>query len=230
MKLSVIIPCFNAGQYLVQAVASVREQQASFSLTTEIIVIDDGSTDGCVEHLQGSDLKILHQDHQGASAARNYGMKEATGDYLLFLDADDVLVNDAIELLYQKLMQKENTAVALGMAEEFISEEIDAKTAAELPKKEVPFGAFLSGCCFGKKEELLKVGFFDTTLNQAGETVDYLARLRNSGLSVVQLDKVTVRRRIHLTNSGRVLMQGQMQDYATIIRRRLLAQRMSNKK
>ena len=230
MKLSVIIPCFNTGQYLVQAVASVREQQASFSLTTEIIVIDDGSTDGCVEHLQGSDLKILHQDHQGASAARNYGMKEATGDYLLFLDADDVLVNDAIELLYQKLMQKENTAIALGMAEEFISEEIDAKTAAELPKKEVPFGAFLSGCCFGKKEELLKVGFFDTSLNQAGETVDYLARLRNSGLSVVQLDKVTVRRRIHLTNSGRVLMQGQMQDYATIIRRRLLAQRMSNKK
>ena len=230
MKLSVIIPCYNAGLYLAQAVSSIRKQQTSFSLITEIIVIDDGSTDGCVEHLQGSDLKILHQDHQGASAARNYGMKEATGDYLLFLDADDVLVNDAIELLYQKLMQKENTAVALGMAEEFISEEIDAKTAAELPKKEVPFGAFLSGCCFGKKEELLKVGFFDTTLNQAGETVDYLARLRNSGLSVVQLDKVTVRRRIHLTNSGRVLMQGQMQDYATIIRRRLLAQRMSNKK
>ena len=230
MKLSVIIPCYNAGLYLAQAVSSIRKQQTSFSLITEIIVIDDGSTDGCVEHLQGSDLKILHQDHQGASAARNYGMKEATGDYLLFLDADDVLVNDAIELLYQKLMQKENTAVALGMAEEFISEEIDAKTAAELPKKEVPFGAFLSGCCFGKKEELLKVGFFDTSLNQAGETVDYLARLRNSGLSVVQLDKVTVRRRIHLTNSGRVLMQGQMQDYATIIRRRLLAQRMSNKK
>ena len=230
MKLSVIIPCFNAGQYLVQAVASVREQQASFSLTTEIIVIDDGSTDGCVEHLQGSDLKILHQDHQGASAARNYGMKEATGDYLLFLDADDVLVSDAVESLYQGLLLHEGSVVALGMAEEFISEEIVAKTAAELPKKEVPFGAFLSGCCFGKKEELLKVGFFDTTLNQAGETVDYLARLRNSGLSVVQLDKVTVRRRIHLTNSGRVLMQGQMQDYATIIRRRLLAQRMSNKK
>ena len=230
MKLSVIIPCYNAGLYLAQAVSSIRKQQTSFPLTAEIIVIDDGSTDNCMERLQGSDIIVLHQNHQGASAARNYGMKEATGDYLLFLDADDVLVNDAIELLYQKLMQKENTAVALGMAEEFISEEIDAKTAAELPKKEVPFGAFLSGCCFGKKEELLKVGFFDTTLNQAGETVDYLARLRNSGLSVVQLDKVTVRRRIHLTNSGRVLMQGQMQDYATIIRRRLLAQRMSNKK
>ena len=229
MKLSVIIPCYNAGSYLSQAVSSIRNQKTSFSLDTEIIVIDDGSTDGCVEKLQGSDLKILHQNHQGASAARNYGMKEATGEYLLFLDADDVLVPDAVESLYQGLLQQKGSAVVLGMAEEFVSEELDAKTAAGLAKKEIPFGAFLSGCCFGKKEALLQVGFFDTSLNQAGEAVDWLARLRNSGLKTVQLDVVTVRRRIHLTNSGRVLMQGQMQDYATIIRRRLLTQRMNKK-
>lgn len=229
MKVSVIIPCYNAGSYLSQAVSSIRNQQTGFPLTAEIIVIDDGSTDGCVEKLQGSDVKILHQNHQGASAARNYGMKEATGEYLLFLDADDVLVPDAVESLYQGLLQQEGSAVALGMAEEFVSEELDAKTAAGLAKKELPFGAFLSGCCFGKKEALLQVGFFDTSLNQAGETVDWLARLRNSGLQTVQLDVITVRRRIHLTNSGRVLMQGQMQDYATIIRRRLLAQRMKKK-
>lgn len=230
MKLSVIIPSYNAGSYLNEAVSSVRKQQTSFPLTEEIIVIDDGSTDGSVEQVQDSNLIVLHQDHQGASAARNYGMKEATGDWLLFLDADDVLVPDAVESLFQGLLQYEGSVVALGMAEEFISEELDANTAAGLAKKDIPFGAFLSGCCLGKKEELLKVGFFDTSLNQAGETVDWLARLRNSGLCTVQLDKITVRRRIHLTNSGRVLMQGQMQDYATIIRRRLLAQRMSRKK
>lgn len=229
MKVSVIIPCYNAGSYLVQAVVSVIKQQTSSPLTTEIIVIDDGSTDGCVERLKESDLKVLHQDHQGASAARNYGMKKAAGDYLLFLDADDKLVSDAIESLYQGLLLHE-CDVVLGMAEEFISEEITVTAAAELSKKEVPFGAFLSGCCFGKKEALLKVGFFDTSLNQAGETVDWLARLRNSDLKVVQLNKITVHRRIHLTNSGRVMAQGQMQDYATIIRRRLLAQRMNNKK
>ena len=229
MKLSVIIPCYNAGSYLSQAVSSIRNQKTDFPLTSEIIVIDDGSTDGYVEKLQGSDVNILHQDHKGASAARNYGMKEATGEYLLFLDADDVLVPDAVESLYQGLLQQEGSVVALGMAEEFVSEELDAKTAAGLAKKEIPFGAFLSGCCFGTKEALLQVGFFDTSLNQAGETVDWLARLRNSGLKTVQLDVVTVRRRIHLTNSGRVLMQGQMQDYATIIRRRLLAQRMNKK-
>ena len=230
MKLSVIIPCYNAGLYLAQAVSSIRKQQTSFPLTAEIIVIDDGSTDNCMERLQGSDIIVLHQDHQGASAARNYGMKEATGEYLLFLDADDVLVPDAIESLYQGLLQNEGAVVAFGMAEEFISEEIDTETAAGLSKKEIPFGAFLSGCCFGKRNELLKVGFFDTSLTQAGETVEWLARLRNCSLKTVQLDVVTVHRRIHLTNSGRVLMQGQMQDYATIIRKRLLAQRMNKKK
>ena len=229
MKLSVIIPCYNAGPYLAQAVSSIRNQQTGFPLATEIIVIDDGSTDGCVEQLQGSDLKILHQVHQGASAARNYGMQEAKGDYLLFLDADDVLTTDAVESLYQGLLKHEGVAVAFGMAEEFISEELDAKTAGGLTKKEIPFGAFLSGCCLGKKEDLLKVGFFDINLKSGGETVDWLARLRNSGLKMLQLDTVTVRRRIHLTNTGRVLMQGQMQDYATIIRRRLLAQRMNKK-
>lgn len=228
MKLSVIIPCYNAGSYLSQAVSSIRNQQTGFPLVTEIIVIDDGSTDGCMEQLKGSDLTILHQNHQGASAARNYGMKEATGEYLLFLDADDVLVPDAVKSLYQGLLQQEGSVVALGMAEEFISKELDAKTAAGLAKKEIPFGAFLSGCCLGKKEAFLEVGFFDTSL-KGGETVDWLARLRDSELKTVQLTQVTVWRRIHLTNTGRVYEQNQMQDYAAIIRRRLLAQRMNKK-
>ena len=64
MKLSVIIPCYNAGLYLAQAVSSIRKQQTSFPLTAEIIVIDDGSTDNCMERLQGSNLIVLHQDHQ----------------------------------------------------------------------------------------------------------------------------------------------------------------------
>lgn len=229
MIVSVIIPCYNAGSYLAQAINSVMNQQTSFPLTTEIIVIDDGSTDHSVDILQGQDLIVLHQDHQGAAAARNYGMNEATGDYLLFLDADDLLTFQAFAALYQGLLQNDDAAVVFGMAEEFISEELDAKTASGLAKKEAPFGAFLSGCCFGKKEDLLKVGLFDTSLKN-GEVVDWMLRLRNSGLKTIQLDVVTVRRRIHLTNTGRVFMQSQMQDYAAIIRKRLLAQRTSHKK
>lgn len=236
MKVSVIIPSYNAGAYLAQAIASVRKQQTSFPLNTEIVVIDDGSTDNSVEQLQvlavaegalESDLKILRQNHQGAAAARNYGMKEATGDYLLFLDADDLLTPCAIELLYQGLLSNgREQKVVFGMAEEFISEELDEIQAGRLSKKEVPFSGSLAGC-FGEKKALLDVGFFDTSLNQAGETVDWLVRLRNSGLKILQLDQVTVRRRIHLTNTGRVRAQEEMQAYAAIIRRRLLAQKIT---
>ena len=229
MKLSVIIPSYNAGIYLAQAVSSVRKQMTGFPLTTEIIVIDDGSTDHSVEQLQASDLKILYQNHQGSAKARNYGIKEATGDFILFLDADDRLMPDAIEALYNGLLQNEPAVAALGMAQEFISEEIDAETAAGLPKKDVPFGAFLSGCCLVEKDALLKVGFFDTSL-EAGETVDWLARLRNSGSPIVELDKITVHRRIHLTNKGRIHEKVQMKEYAAIIRKRMLAQKTRNKK
>ena len=237
MKVSVIIPSYNAGAYLAQAVSSVRKQKAGFPLITEIIVIDDGSTDDSVEQLEGmvaaegasgSDLKILHQDHQGAATARNYGMKEATGEYLLFLDADDLLMPGAIEFLYQGVLQNAGTAAAFGLAEEFISEELDEKQAGRLSKKEAPFSGSLAGC-FGEKEALLEVGFFDTSLNQAGETVDWLARLRNSGLKILQLDQVAVRRRIHLTNTGRVRAQEEMQAYAAIIRKRLQSQRSKDK-
>ena len=228
MKLSVITPSYNAGVYLAQAVSSVRKQKTGFPLTTEIIVIDDGSTDHSVEQLQGSNLIILHQDHQGSAKARNYGIKEATGDYILFLDADDKLVPDAIETLYHGLLQNEHAVATLGMAQEFISEEIDAETAAGLPKKEIPFGAFLSGCCLVEKDALLKVGFFDASLD-AGETVDWLARLRNSGLPIVELEKITAHRRIHLTNKGRIHEKIQMKEYAAIIRKRMLAQKTRSK-
>ena len=139
MKVSVIIPCYNAGSYLVQAVSSVRAQKTSFPLTSEIIVIDDDSPDGCVEQLDGgSDLKILHQEHQGAATARNYGMREATGEYLLFLDDDDKLVPDAVETLYQGLLQNESDVV-LGMAEDFISEEFNCRSCRILIEKRSSF-------------------------------------------------------------------------------------------
>ena len=70
MKVTVIIPCYNAGSYLAQAVASVRDQQAGFPLTTEIIVIDDGSTDGsesiCDKYANiYSRVRTVHQERRG---------------------------------------------------------------------------------------------------------------------------------------------------------------------
>ena len=91
-RISVIIPCYNYGRFLPDAVNSVLGQKKD-GLTVEIIVVDDGSTDdtAAVAQRLGSSIQYIYQENQGPSAARNSGIRIARGDYLVFLDADDLL-------------------------------------------------------------------------------------------------------------------------------------------
>lgn len=90
-----IIPAYNAGEYLAEAVFSVLEQTYSY---LECIVIDDGSTDGSVEAVRKLELlRVIRQENSGVSAARNRGIAEATGDLVAFLDADDVWLPTKLE-------------------------------------------------------------------------------------------------------------------------------------
>ena len=93
--ISVIIPCYKQGQYLREAIESVLLQSYN---RFEIIVVDDGSPDNSVEVVKGySHVRYVRQNNQGVSAARNSGIRESTGDYLVFLDADDRLLPNALE-------------------------------------------------------------------------------------------------------------------------------------
>lgn len=87
MLLSVIVPVFNAGEYLQPCIQSLLD----LPIEKEIIIVDDGSDDGCVANLnvKSDKLRILSQTNQGVSAARNAGLEVATGDWIWFVDADD---------------------------------------------------------------------------------------------------------------------------------------------
>jgi len=88
VKVSVIIPCHNYGRFLGKALDSVIRQTLAVD---EIIVVDDGSTDETsqVAAGYGSRVRYIYQENAGASAARNRGAREAAGDWISFLDADD---------------------------------------------------------------------------------------------------------------------------------------------
>lgn len=90
--ISVIIPCFNYGHFLGDAVRSALSQRSD-ELDVDIIIVDDGSTDDTARVAQGfgAGVRYIHQENQGPSAARNSGIRAARGDFLLFLDADDTL-------------------------------------------------------------------------------------------------------------------------------------------
>lgn len=96
-RISVIIPLYNKAAYIVRAIESVLAQGEAI---TELIVVDDGSTDGSaarVEELGHQKIKLISQANAGVSAARNRGIKEALGEYIVFLDADDVFLPGYID-------------------------------------------------------------------------------------------------------------------------------------
>lgn len=97
--VSVIIPCFNSQLTIIETLDSVYNQTYK---NVEIIIVDDGSTDGTVAVLQdylknGLEAKILKQENRGQSNARNNGLKVANGEFVFFIDSDDLIVNTFIE-------------------------------------------------------------------------------------------------------------------------------------
>ncbi len=103
-KVSVIIPVYNTAGYLESALMSVSEQTLE---EIEIIIINDGSTDSSgqiIEEFQKKDCRVKYyiQTNQGQSVARNAGLDNATGEYIYFMDSDDILEKNAMELCFQR--------------------------------------------------------------------------------------------------------------------------------
>lgn len=102
---SVIVPAYNVEQYLPECIESVLAQSCQ---DFELILVDDGSTDHtgkiCDEYLASTNIiQVIHQSNSGLSVARNAGIKKASGEYLIFLDGDDFLENQALETIRKNL-------------------------------------------------------------------------------------------------------------------------------
>ena len=142
-KVSVIVPVYNAEEYIGATLDSIINQDFN---SYEIIVVDDGSTDQSPEIISEkltkstADYRIIRQDNAGVSSARNRGMQEATGEYLVFIDADDYVTGNHLSELYNgetdfsmvQFIKKET--VKLSTPHRFSTESI---TCDEFIKKEL---------------------------------------------------------------------------------------------
>lgn len=106
-KISVVIPVYNREDLIERAVASVRRQTYQ---PDEIIVADDGSTDGTAEVIKGLGVTYCHQENAGASEARNLGVRHATCDWIAFLDSDDYWFDDHLERMRDAVIATEGKA------------------------------------------------------------------------------------------------------------------------
>ncbi|MCR4882184.1 MAG: glycosyltransferase [Clostridiales bacterium] len=117
--ISVIIPMYNAAKTIERCIHSVMNQ--SFQ-DLEIIIIDDGSTDGCQDiarEIAETDqrIKVYPQDNHGASSARNHGLSVCRGEYICFIDSDDAVEKEYIESLYQGIRAKDSDIALCGYVE-----------------------------------------------------------------------------------------------------------------
>jgi glycosyltransferase involved in cell wall biosynthesis len=110
--VSILTPCYNSERWISETIESALSQTWP---NKEIIVVDDGSSDRSVE-IAGSfeprGVKVIEQENGGASVARNRALREAQGDYIQYLDADDLLAPDKIELQINRLSQEEAGRIA----------------------------------------------------------------------------------------------------------------------
>lgn len=129
--VSVLIPCYNVEKYIGETLDSVGRQTWP---NIEIIIVDDGSQDKSVreiEHFRGRRLRLLRQRNRGASAARNVAIAASSGDYVQFLDADDILHEEKIEVQVARLQTLPARTVASCQWASFRDNPRDAKFRQE---------------------------------------------------------------------------------------------------
>jgi glycosyltransferase involved in cell wall biosynthesis len=128
--VSILIPCFNAERYLGDTLTSVFAQTWR---NLEVVVVDDGSTDGSADVIRrfgSSRLLSLSQENRGQTAALNAGLARAQGDFIQYLDADDLISPEKIELQIRRLLHH-RTAVASAEWGRFFAETSETKFAPE---------------------------------------------------------------------------------------------------
>lgn len=217
-RISTIIPVFNCEKYVAEAIDSVLRQSR---LPDEIVVVDDGSTDETARCIQafGASVRYVHQVNKGIGAARNKGISLATGDYLAFLDADDLWTSRKLELQENVLNQHSEVDMVFGNMTQFLSPDLNPEIAARLhcPTGEM---AGISGSVMMARRAVFDVsGPFaeDVTL---GEFIDWYAMACEAGLQTVSLETVLLRRRIHGSNTG-MQARDSRAEYVRVLKRML---------
>lgn len=112
-KVSVIVPIYNVEKYLDKCIESLLKQTLK---EVEIILVDDESPDNCPEmcdlYVQKyTNVKVVHKKNQGLGLARNSGIEIAEGEFITFIDSDDYISENALEILYLKAVQNHSQAV-----------------------------------------------------------------------------------------------------------------------
>lgn len=193
--ISVIVPVRNSRVLLGRCLESLNQQTVARS-EYEIIVVDDGSSDGCVEVARDWKARAFQQEHKGASAARNRGIKEARGEVILFLDADceanadwiakisEPIGNESVDATVGRFTSDQKNWIA-GL----IQLELEGRYDRMRQHHQIDF---VNSATCGFKQELLQDFPFDESFQKL-EDVDLGFRLTQNGSKIVYVPDAIVK-------------------------------------
>lgn len=172
--VSVVLPVYNGERFIADAVKSVLMQEYE---PVELIVVNDGSTDQTAKILKefGDKLTCITQKNSGPSSARNRGIKASNGEYVAFIDADDIWMPGSVTFHMGQFTKYKNLEISVGLTSELdfkLPTEIDVAKA-----KEEAFLHLVMGASIMKKSVFKDVGLFDEELILRQDT-DWFLRAR----------------------------------------------------
>lgn len=194
VSISVILPVFNGERFLAEAVASIWRQSIR---PLEIIIVDDGSTDGTPELIRslGNDVRSVSQPNAGPAAARNTGIRLAQGEALAFLDADDVWPDNTLAVLLSHLADESLPDIVLGRVQSVVTD--TNKDGGEVLRPVAPpHRSSQLGSALLRADVFRTIGLFDETL-QYSEDMDWFMRAMDKGMTIKKIDDVTLLYRLH---------------------------------
>jgi glycosyltransferase involved in cell wall biosynthesis len=216
-QISVIIPIHNDSLYIQAAITSVLSQGVE---NLEILIIDDGSTDDFEEKIKCFNdpcIRLIKQNNSGAAVARNNGVKNARGEFLAFLDADDIWAPNKLKLQLEVLINHEDVNMVFGQVKEFYDSSILGLD--DLQKNVKTFVGYSPIALLVSKSDFLRVGDFQSKWKVA-EFIDWYDRAKYVGLTEIILPDVLAFRRIHSGNIDR-LQRPDAKQYVAVLKEAL---------
>jgi glycosyltransferase involved in cell wall biosynthesis len=224
-KISIIIPVWNGAKYLAETIECALGQDYE---NKEVIVVNDGSPDRSQEVIMqfGDRIRSFYQENKGLGAARNAGVKRATGEYLAFLDQDDLWISHKLSLQIKEMLTSLDDPLVFSYAEQFICPTLSEEEKKKITISQPILPGFLAGTLLVSRNRFEQVGeFFEE--KKIGEFMDWYSRALALKIPVKLIAEVAFRRRIHLSNMGRQKELFSCQDYLKVLKANLDRQRAS---
>jgi glycosyltransferase involved in cell wall biosynthesis len=205
--ISVIVICKDSAATIERALDSIRSQSIK---PIEVIAVAAPSVDGTIEILKTrKDVVILNQQGRGIGDARNFGISEAKGSYIAFLDADDEWVPNALEMQYTALEQDPSAMVAMGLLVKIADNELEV-----FPE---PMAAVTPGGCLFRAEVFSCLEGFDTDVTVVADH-KWFMQARLKGIKFASHQGIILRKHIHGQNISVLRRQKYRNELIALLR------------